>query len=913
MAAKAKISIFSSFKNRFQENRMTFINASVTIILIGIVIAVLLTRASALQRRTAEESLVNLAGRTANEVQSYLLTQFDAVRGIARLLESYGDLEPSRRRGFFNDTMGSALNSYRNLMNLYSVWKPNALDGLDALYANIGENDETGQFTGGFTREHGWVEQRNFYDYEALLDMKYTHYLGYGVETLSAPRSALTINPFSPAPDPGSSEASSSSWIVDTYIPVFGAGSDTAETGVLGIIGAAVNLGQLQTLCEATQPYDTGRTFVCTNDGTIIAHPDARLRGTNVLKELAADDNFQDPSNDTSSDPAVIPGQKAAFWETNSAENETQTAAGNQRIQRGVSQISESIRNAMTLRQSVVYRGKQNLIVITPIRTISSLTSAVTFRISSAYEGSVPNWMLITTVPISSIMATIIRLLRFSILFIIAAGAVTGLVLFLSSRSITQQSRRLQQNLERATAMQDNLKYGLFLMDDKYLIQGAYSKALEKILSVPSLQDKNFLDLLTSSLRENEREGFSDYLQMIFKSSFDEGMLESINPINDFTYISNDTGEQKSLRTSFKLTGSGRGAEYILGTMEDITAEKELEKQLLEAENQIETEMHSLFEVLQLNPRVLSDFIEDAEYEFTSINEVLKKKEHIRREVMFEIYQSIHAVKSDALILNLENFSARLHDLESSVKIIQEKNEEYVPFDDLLGLVLEIDVALKEKDQLKAAISKIENFRKMHGDSGNQEMYVLVETLTQVCNKTQASLNKRVKFVVDVIDEAVLDHGPRRVIKEVLTQLVRNAVYHGIEIPAERVSLGKEPVGEIKLSIRFINNQIIIKFTDDGRGIDFNSVRQRAMAQKMFRIPSDANDKNQLLKALFSPGFSTLESADLHGGRGVGLSLVKDRIKDLLGNITVSTAQGRGTTFTISIPMELPVLANKAS
>jgi len=111
--------------------------------------------------------------------------------------------------------------------------------------------------------------------------------------------------------------------------------------------------------------------------------------------------------------------------------------------------------------------------------------------------------------------------------------------------------------------------------------------------------------------------------------------------------------------------------------------------------------------------------------------------------------------------------------------------------------------------------------------------------------------------------------------------------------------------------MKYRDGQILIKFTDNGRGIDFNSVRQRAIANKMFRNPADANDKNQLLKILFMPGFSTLENADLHGGRGVGLSLVRDRIKDLLGNITVSTAPGRGTTFTITIPLELPVLAER--
>ena len=865
MAKKPRRNTFSSIRNQVHENQMTFINAAVTIVLIGVVIIVLLNRASAMQQRTVQESLMNLAGMTANETRSYILNEFNAVRNVGQLLANYEGVAPSQRRAFFDENMRIGIETSSNMINLFSIWRPNSLDELDARYANTEGTDETGQYMNGYTRENGWVEQKTFGDFKAALDLSFAYNSRYATEIIGEPRS-IDSNPFRPTGVIRDTEQSQgATWVVDIFIPIMGRES----TGIIGIIGATIDLRQWQIMSASTQPFETGRIFVCSSGGVIASYPDAAMRGTRILNPDVPNLPFS---------------------------------------QLELDQVQQIIVNSIAEMKPIVQKTKENIIISYPFRTSSTMTFAV--RYSSLYN---PPWTLMTTVPLATIMGTIYNLLRFSILFIIGAGGLAAFVFFASSRSLTQQSKKLQQNLERSTAMQDNLKYGLFLMDDKYKIQGAYSKALEKILTVPSLQEKNFIELLGASLKEHEKEGFRDYLEMIFKRSFDEAMLESINPINEFTYFSNETGEKKSLRTSFKLAEGGRGSGYILGTMEDITAEKQLQSQLLAAEGQMEKEMRSLFEVLQLNPRVLSDFIEDTEYEFTAINEVLKRKEHIRREVMFELYQSVHAVKSNALILNLENFSARLHDLESSIKIIQEKNEDFVPFDDLLGLILEIDEALKEKDNLKAAISKIEDFRRMHSESGNQEVYVLVETLTQVCRKTQAALDKKVKLVVEGIDDVVLDYGPRRVIKEVLTQLVRNSIYHGIESPSERVPLGKEPEGELRLSIKYRDNQILIKFTDNGKGIDFNQVRQRALANKLFRNPSDANDKNQLLKALFSPGFSTLDNADLHGGRGVGLSLVKDRIKDLLGNITVSTAPGRGTTFSISIPMELPALVNKES
>jgi two-component system chemotaxis sensor kinase CheA len=345
--------------------------------------------------------------------------------------------------------------------------------------------------------------------------------------------------------------------------------------------------------------------------------------------------------------------------------------------------------------------------------------------------------------------------------------------------------------------------------------------------------------------------------------------------------------------------------------MEDITAEKELKQQLLAAENLRENEMRSLFQVIQLDPMVLRDFIADAEPEFEKINGTLKDKNSLQQNVLVRMYQSIHAIKSNALILSLENLSERLHRLESSIKKIQGEYKEAVPFDGFLGLVLELNDAMKEIDKLKGNVSKIENFRMMSKrEDKNQETYVLVETLSRACSKTQTALGKKVRFVAEDIDEGILEHAPRRVIKEVLTQLVRNAVYHGIETPYERTARGKDPQGEIRLSLKYQDNQIVINLSDNGKGIDFNKIRKIALESNLLRNPEQANDTRYLLKVLFSPGFSTLDKADHHAGRGIGLNLVKDRVKEMNGKISVASEPGKGTAFTIFIPLVLPAAQN---
>jgi two-component system chemotaxis sensor kinase CheA len=163
---------------------------------------------------------------------------------------------------------------------------------------------------------------------------------------------------------------------------------------------------------------------------------------------------------------------------------------------------------------------------------------------------------------------------------------------------------------------------------------------------------------------------------------------------------------------------------------------------------------------------------------------------------------------------------------------------------------------------------------------------------------------------VEDLDGVVLEYGPRRIIKEVLTQLVRNAVYHGLETPEERAALGKDAEGLVKLSIKFVDNKIHLKLADDGKGLDFDKIRKKAESLHLFKNKEEAKDKNYLLQAIFSPGFSTAETADVHAGRGIGLNLVRERIKDLHGSIKLQSEPGKGTTFNIYIPLDVKIAIN---
>ncbi|MDR2078980.1 MAG: hypothetical protein LBP74_04580, partial [Treponema sp.] len=424
------------------------------------------------------------------------------------------------------------------------------------------------------------------------------------------------------------------------------------------------------------------------------------------------------------------------------------------------------------------------------------------------------------------------------------------------------------------------------------------------------LQGKKFTDLLSSSIKAKERDTLEDYFNMIINRSFDAKMLEEINPISEFVYINDLTGDEKTLRTSFAVVDRGHDEFLILGTLEDITTAKLLQQQLEAEESKREEEMGALFQVIQVEPRVFSDFLEDVEYEFDRINDILKDKNLSAEDAMIHTYQSVHAIKSNALILGLENFSGKLHELETKIKEIQDKD---ISFEDVLHITVELERIMKEKDKFQETINKIQSFKANTGGGRRQDRYVLVETLTKACEKAAQAMNKRAAFVVDELDGMVLEHGPRRVIKEILTQLVRNSVYHGIEAPEERSAQNKDPEGKVRLSIKYGDDRIHIRLSDDGRGLDFGKIRKKAESLNLLGEEQKSQDKNQLLQVIFSPGFSTANTADVHAGRGIGLNLVRERIRDLRGSIKLQSEAGKGTVFNIFIPMEAKSVVTKAS
>jgi two-component system chemotaxis sensor kinase CheA len=154
-----------------------------------------------------------------------------------------------------------------------------------------------------------------------------------------------------------------------------------------------------------------------------------------------------------------------------------------------------------------------------------------------------------------------------------------------------------------------------------------------------------------------------------------------------------------------------------------------------------------------------------------------------------------------------------------------------------------------------------------------------------------------------------LDKGILDAIAEPLTHLVRNAVSHGIETPEERRKLGKPAQGVIRLNAYHHGNQVVVEVSDDGRGIDAQKIRAKAIELGM-TTPEEAArlSETEILDFIFRPGFSTAEQVTEVSGRGVGMDVVQSVLHRLKASVSLETHLGRGTTFRLKLPLTLAII-----
>ena len=183
------------------------------------------------------------------------------------------------------------------------------------------------------------------------------------------------------------------------------------------------------------------------------------------------------------------------------------------------------------------------------------------------------------------------------------------------------------------------------------------------------------------------------------------------------------------------------------------------------------------------------------------------------------------------------------------------------------------------------------------------------QKLPRVVRDLSAELGKGIELVMSGA-ETELDRQVLDVIKDPLTHMVRNSADHGIESTNERLKAGKPARGTIRLSAYHEGGTITIEIADDGKGLDLAAIRKKAIERNLAPAAEvERMTDAQVAKFIFHAGFSTAKTVTSVSGRGVGMDVVKTNIETIGGVVDIATELGRGTTFTIKIPLTLAIVS----
>ena len=241
--------------------------------------------------------------------------------------------------------------------------------------------------------------------------------------------------------------------------------------------------------------------------------------------------------------------------------------------------------------------------------------------------------------------------------------------------------------------------------------------------------------------------------------------------------------------------------------------------------------------------------------------------------------------------------------------------------DSLLNLVGELVINKTRLEQigithrLTDLVETIEQMDRVTTDLQNVVMKVRMVPVGQVFNRfprmvrdLSRELNKEINLIIQG-EETELDRTVIDEIGDPLVHLLRNSIDHGIEHPDERVAKGKNPVGEVRLIASHEGNNVVILVEDDGKGINAEVIKQKAMEKGLItQAEADKMDANEAVRLVFLPGFSTAEVVTDVSGRGVGMDAVKNKIESLGGMVDVETKINEGSKFKIRLPLTLAII-----
>jgi signal transduction histidine kinase/HAMP domain-containing protein len=483
---------------------------------------------------------------------------------------------------------------------------------------------------------------------------------------------------------------------------------------------------------------------------------------------------------------------------------------------------------------------------------------------------------------------------------------------------------QVEERNEQVRKILETVNEGLLLIGRDLIIQPSYSRATSTIFR-RELAGRHFLELLHPSedwelepvVTPDVLSATAGYLDLLFSPKIKDKLIQQTNPLTEVEYHERAEGSRPQVRFvefQFNRVMEQGKITQIMVTVLDSTTEILLSRQIRESDAKARSQIEMLFGIIHIDPVLLAEFLDQTDAQIAEMLGALESEQYGSaagessadrssryKRLLEKMSRSLHLLKGNASMIKLTYFEKLASDLEEKIATIRTaktiSGEQFLPITTSLASI--VDQAAMTRDLIQRLIAMQSTFGKERklGDRFGR----LAEFARAVADRNKKRVQVALELSLDGEDIPTNLIDP---VQNILTQLVRNAVTHGIELPKERLAKMKSAEGKLRISAsRCKDGSLSFSVWDDGKGLNSQEIKDRAV--KLAYASTDTIQdwtSEELKELLFRSGFTTLDYPTRDGGRGIGLDAVRDLAAQIGGSVTVDTEQDVYCEFRLRIP-----------
>lgn len=483
------------------------------------------------------------------------------------------------------------------------------------------------------------------------------------------------------------------------------------------------------------------------------------------------------------------------------------------------------------------------------------------------------------------------------------------LIMFHFVRQLRDSDEKIEAARQETQEILETVSEGLFLLDKDLAIGQQYSRELEDIFHRTDIAGVSFNELLKALISEKDMSTAESFIKLLFKPTVNQKLIGELNPLTHIEiHIPDENGQYQSkfLNFQFSRVESGQGILHVLATVSDITAQVTLEQELESARKQNEAQIEMLSTIMNANSDLMPMFIDNGMKALEKINNTLRvpSRSHVQHMgKVHEIYAVVHGFKGEAAALGLTPFVDLAHRFENQLEDLS--NNEQLTGNDFLSLTVLLNQIMKQLEAAQSLLKKLSTLSpEVPTEASKPSGQIDWSHFQKLADDIAQRQGKKVDVLCSGLNDYSMPHSLASSINQLCVQFIRNAVVHGIETTEDRMAMQKPELGNINIQFcRLRNGDWRLSIRDDGAGIDINQVRERAVSMGVVTDEqSEHMDRKQIIALIFSPAFSTTKEADVDSGRGMGMNIIGDLVREQHGKINVSSRPNSGTAFTVTLP-----------